>query len=192
MLKYPKVVLMLALLLFPAFPLNTAMASEISIETDPVTFPLGGYALHAFYRPEGMNRLSIGAGTYSLKLPDIFIGMDNNNSDKEWFVRINGGASLFVEYDLTEEKDRSFVGLQLASQEYRIENGGASSSFALFLSMLSIGYRWHVASSEHFYLKPWAGIGYQAKVRGDNCVGTQCYDIQPVVGFAAFHVGYTF
>ncbi|MBI5638575.1 MAG: hypothetical protein HZA03_11470 [Nitrospinae bacterium] len=192
MLKFFKVVLMLALLLFPAIPPNAAVASGISIETDPVTFPLSGYALHAFYRPEGISRLSIGAGTYSLKLPDIFIGMNSNNSDKGWSARINGGASLFVEYDLTEEKDTPYAGLQLGSQEYRIENGGASSSFAIFLAMLSIGYRWHIAGSEHFYLKPWAGVGYQSKVRGDNCVGAQCYDVQPALGFATFHVGYTF
>jgi hypothetical protein len=171
-------------------PINSAHAGEISVETDPSTFFLKGYAAHVFYQPDDNKLLRIGAGTYSLELPDFMVNLDSQNKHHGWTAKINSSVAFFLEYNLSENRSTSFVGLQLAQQNYRVSNQGGGSDFSNALAMLSFCYRWYV--TDHFYLKPWMGVGYQRKFSGDNCVAGQCYHVSPIMGFATFHAGYSF
>lgn len=166
-----------------------AQAGEISIETDPSTFVMKGYAAHVFYAPTESKSFRLGAGTYGLELPDIMVNMDARNANQGWSATILGSFALFAEYDLSSGRDSGYLGLQLAQQSYRVSNQSQSTDFNNDLLMLSYGYRWYFGQ---FYLKPWAGAGYQFEISGNNCAAGKCYDVSPFMGFITFHAGYSF
>jgi hypothetical protein len=166
----------------------------ISIETDPSTFLLKGYALHLRVKPAKSAHFQLGAGIYALDFPSLMINMNSANKDKGWSLRLKSAYALFGEYYFKEGGEKWFTGLQAGVQNYKITNAtasGKSSSYSNFLLMPSVGYNWHPFKVP-FYVKPWAGLGYTAKVSGNNSIEGTEYKIAPIIPFVTVHAGYTF
>lgn len=166
----------------------------ISVETDPSTFVFGGYALHVRVKPKKCTHLLLGAGTYALNMPSLMVNLNKENKGEDWEVRINSAFALFGEYYFKEANSKWFVGLQAGVQNYKIKNlrfTDASAKYSNLLLMPSIGYNWQPFKAP-FYVKPWLGLGYTAKIEGENSIGAKNYDIAPILPFATLHLGYTF
>jgi len=173
---------------------NTKNKTTFSIETDPSTFALGGYAIHIRIKPKNSQHLLIGAGSYATDFPGFLVNMNSENKDKGWNVRINSAYSLFGEYYFKEANSKWFLGLQAGVQNYKNSNDNVpnqESKYSNLLIMPSIGYNW-APFSFPLYVKPWFGIGYTSKISGSNSIGDLTYDISPIVPFIALHIGYTF
>ncbi len=166
---------------------------EVSVEVDPATFLFRGYGVHLRVKPAKSEHLLVGAGAYAMDFPDVFVDMNKHNRNKGWEVRLNQGAGIFAEYFFSEVNNKWFVGGQLAIQEYEIGNTWleGASKFTNGLIMPYAGYTWKPFDNG-FYLKPWAGIGLTSKFSGSDHLGSEVYDIAPIVMFATLHVGYTF
>lgn len=165
-----------------------------SVETDPSTFVLKGYAVHLRVKPAGENRLVFGVGTYALQLPPLMVDLNGKNRDKGWTVNMSSAYALFGEYYFDELSNKWFAALQVGAQNYRNTNaysGGAECSYTNLLVMPSVGYTWKPFAVP-MYFKPWFGVGYTRKISGSNTVSGSEYDISPLVPFATLHVGYTF
>ncbi len=167
-------------------------AATYSIEIDPATFGFKGYAFHLRFKPKNSEHAQLGLGVYAMDLPDVLVDLNKENKDKNWNARINKGFGLFGEYHFSEVNSKWFVGSQLAAQQFKIENKNLSGSqlFTNGLLMGYAGYTWKVG--QHFYIKPWAGIGYTTKLSGENVLDNLTYDIDPMMVFATLHLGYTF
>jgi hypothetical protein len=167
--------------------------TKISVEIDPATFAFGGYSAHLRLKPANWDHIQLGAGIYAMNFPDLFVGLNDNNKDKGWDVRLNLGVGLFGEYFFKEVNKGWFLGAQASMQEYRIENSNAEgqSTFTNGLIMAYGGYSLQPFSFP-LYFKPWAGVGYTDKISGKNTVGDLTYDISPISMFATLHIGYTF
>jgi hypothetical protein len=174
---------------------NAQQKTRISVETDPSTFILKGYALHVRIQPASCNKWLIGAGTYGLQLPDKIVDLNANNKNEGWNVRIRSAYALYGEYYFREANKRWFIGEQIGIQNFRVANdqeaAATSANFRNLLLMTYIGYSWHPWKGQ-FYIKPWAGLGYTNKISGSTTVGTMNYDVAPLFPFVTFHVGYTF
>lgn len=166
--------------------------SHIDIESDPTTFALSGYALHLRYSPEAMPQVRVGIGTYALEFPSAFVDINSENRDRGWQVEIDNAIGLFVEYSLQHASSGWFVGLQLAQQDFLIQNDSISgeASFTNNLFMPYAGYRFELDA--HWYTSLWGGVGYTETVSGNTQLGGLQYDVDPAVGFGALHVGYRF
>lgn len=187
-----------ASMLIGATFIGSAAASErntqISVETDPSTFSLGGYAAHLRISPTGMPHWVFGAGAYSLTFPDAMVDLNKNNRKEGWDVQLRQGLGLFGEYYFDPSNQGWFVGGQLAHHAFRIENANLVSGnqeFSNVLLMAHAGYRWFPLNNG-FYVQPWAGIGYTRKIGGSTTLGSDAYDIAAVMPFATMHVGYRF
>lgn len=173
---------------------STNSKTIISIETDPSTFVLNGYAAHFRIKPKNSTHFQFGAGTYALDFPSLMIDLNPDNKDKDWNVRIKSAYSLFGEYYFKEANSKWFVGLQTGVQNYEIKNDNISdkkNNYSNLLIMPSVGYTW-TPFKIPFYVKPWAGIGYTTKISGENKVSNLEYSISPIVPFVTLHVGYSF
>lgn len=165
---------------------------KIGVEVDPATFVFNGYGVHLRWQPKNTEHVLLGIGTYAMNMPDALVNFNANNKDKGWDVRLNQGYGLFTEYHFTEVNRKLFVGAQTGIQEFRIDKEGSKSEkFSNTLAMGYIGYTFK-PFDEHFYIKPWAGIGYVSKISGENVVENVKYDIDPITMFMTLHVGYTF
>ncbi|HMQ63773.1 MAG TPA: hypothetical protein PKE06_24025 [Flavilitoribacter sp.] len=145
-------------------------------------------------RPAGSLHLLVGAGAYALGFPDLMVGLDPKNKDKGWDVRIADAWSLFGEYYFDEAGRKWFAGLQAGIQNFRIRNEGlpgAESRYRNLILMPSVGYSWSPFRIP-VYIKPWVGIGYTAKVSGNNRIEGAEYNISPILPFATLHMGYVF
>ncbi len=161
-----------------------------SVEIDPATFLFEGYGVHIRVAPTESNQLLIGAGTYAMNFPDMLVDLNNQNKNKNWNVRLNQGYGLFGEYYFTETNNRWFVGMQLSTQQYKInQNGSEGSKYTNLLTMGYAGYSLPLGKSR-FYVKPWGGLGYSEKLRGSNQVGDQKYNIAALTYFMTLHLGY--
>jgi hypothetical protein len=171
---------------------NANSKTVVSVETDPSTFAFGGYALHLRIKPKSSKHLVIGAGTYALDLPAVMVDMNMKNKDKGWNVRINSAYSLFGEYYFSEANRKWFLGVQAGVQNYKNSNSGTERQemkYSSLVLMPSVGYNWYPFSIP-LYIKPWAGLGYTAKISGSNLIDGSEYDISPIIPFATLHVGY--
>ncbi len=191
----------LKLLIFLSFFSVTVFAQDLennnktqfSIEIDPVTFVLDGYAFHLRMNPANSKHLLIGIGTYAMNMPKEIININSKNKDKGWDVRLNQGYGLFGEYHFTKVNRKWFIGSQISFQEYKIEKNNTigNEKFQNLLFMGYGGYTWQPFNFD-LYIKPWAGIGYTSKISGNNNLGVFNYDVSPITMFATLHIGYTF
>ncbi len=166
----------------------------LSIETDPATFAFDGYAVHIRLTLPALPGWRFGAGTYAMDFPALLVDMNPDNKNQGWDVRLNSGIGLFTEYTPGGKSHGWFVGGQLALQDYQLGNpdsAAGQAEFKTLLMMLHTGYRWFPAG-DHFYLQPWAGLGYTQKLDGSAKLGSKEYDIAPVIPFITVHVGYRF
>lgn len=173
---------------------NAENKFTFSIETDPSTFALGGYAFHFRIKLKNSQHLTFGAGTYATDFPGFLVDLNADNKDKGWNVRINSAYSLFGEYYFKEANKKWFAGLQVGVQNYKNTNDNIpneESKYTNLLIMPSIGYNW-APFRFPLYFKPWLGLGYTTKISGDNSINNLTYEISPFVPFIAVHIGYTF
>jgi hypothetical protein len=177
----------------PAQDFANEHQATFSIETDPATFLLSGYALHFRMKPAEISRLVIGAGTYSMKLPTPIVNLNTNNKNEGWDVRIKNAYSLYAEYYFKEAFSKFFAGVQAGIQNYSVTktNEGVSSKYRTITFMPMIGYTW-LPFNFPLYIKPWMGVGYNAKIAGTTLVGSNEYEVPRLMPFFTFHVGYKF
>jgi hypothetical protein len=185
----------LMLLCWSALTVTAQSKTKFSIETDPSTFALKGYAIHIRIQPASCKRFLIGAGSYGLTLPDKMVDLNKNNRSEGWDVKIKSAYALYGEYYFKEANRGWFVGEQVGLQNFKISNdqeqSAVAADFRNLLLLTYIGYSWHPYKGR-FYIKPWAGLGYTNKITGSTTVGTKVYDVAPLFPFVTFHVGYTF
>lgn len=168
--------------------------TRVSIETDPATFVFNGYAAHVRIKPQRSKHWVIGAGAYALDLPSMMVDMNQKNKQMGWNVRIRSAFGLFGEYYLKTAGKKWFLGLQTSVQNYKITNdliAGREIKHSNFLIMPSVGYTWQPFKFP-FYVKPWAGLGYTAKITGDSSIDGKQYHISSFMAFATLHLGYRF
>jgi len=169
--------------------------TSYSIETDPSTFAFSGYAIHLRINPEFSSAWVFGAGTYALDYPDLLVDMNSDNKNKDWKIRISSAYSFFTEYYFDKANSKWFAGLQVGVQNFKISNSqynSLESNYSNLIIMPSIGYTWNPFSEVPIYIKPWAGLGYTAKISGENSIERLTYQIAPLVPFMTVHIGYTF
>lgn len=187
--------IVLSSLVLPLFGQNTQAASnhKISVEIDPATFAFGGYGLHLRLQPKASEHLLLGFGTYAMNMPKALVDLNPANRNLGWNVRLQQGHGLFAEYHFSMVNKGLFSGLQTSFQQYRIEHTTheGSETFSSLLGMAFIGYSWQ-PFDDHFYLKPWTGIGYVNQVSGHTQLASSEYDVAPITYFATLHLGYTF
>ncbi len=168
--------------------------NRFSLEIDPATYALGGYAVHLRMTTPALPGWRFGFGAYALDFPDLFVDMNPDNKDESWDVRLDSGIGLFAEFT-PGGKDRGwFAGGQVAVQRFQVGNeqeGTAQAEFSTLLLMIHTGYRWFPSASG-LYLQPWAGLGYAGKISGETQVGSRTYAVSPVVPFMTLHLGYIF
>lgn len=170
---------------------TSVQAQKISAEIDPATFIWKGYSMHLRIQPKETSKLLLGAGVYAMDLPKAMVNMNEKNRNNSWDVRIKNGFGLFGEYYFKDVNRKFFVGAQTSLQQYKITRENKSATHTNGLLMVYAGYSLPFFN-EHWYLKPWAGIGYTSKVNGSNEVNGTVYDINPLAMFATLHIGYTF
>lgn len=177
---------------------NGALAqgqTTYSIETDPATFVLNGYAAHVRVAPAALDHWVFGFGVYALDIPDVMVDMNSANKGQGWQPRLDQGLGLFAEYFFDPSRQGWFVGGQLALQDFRLANTntpGTGANYTNALLMAHTGYRWYPRGKQSWYMQPWLGVGYTRTISGQTTVGTQTYDVAPIVPFATLHVGYEF
>ena len=194
-----KKIIIVMVLLLPSIGLyaqeneEKSKKTEFSIEIDPATFAFKGYGIHLRIKPKNSDHLLIGAGAYAMDFPNVLVNLNENNKDQGWDVRLNQGYGLFGEYHFSEVNKKWFVGTQLAIQEYKIQKELyiGESSYTNILIMGTGGYTLQPFELP-LYFKFWGGVGYTAKIAGENVLGNAEYDISPLLLFGALHIGYTF
>ena len=167
--------------------------TTLSIEIDPATFALNGYAIHLRVKPKNTDHLLVGVGAYAMNFPSILVDMNDKNKADGWDVRLNQGYGLFGEYHFSEVNKKWYVGGQLAWQEYKIQKDyyDGESKYSNMLLMALGGYTLQPFDFG-LYFKFWGGVGYTAQIGGDNFIGDAVYDISPILLFGALHIGYQF
>ena len=169
-------------------------ARQWMVEVDPATFALGGFSAHARLEAAPGSKWVVGAGIYGLDLPKAMVDLDSKNRDEGWKVRLTFGAGLFMDRFLSRADRGLFVGIQVASQRYRLRNPQISPGETQYTSLLvmpRIGYVWRPGNS-HLYVMPWMGIGYTDKVSGSAQLADARYHLSHVAAFATVHVGWRF
>lgn len=180
--------------------------SIFSLEIDPIVpVVLHGFSGHVMWKPKHSNHLVYGlAIIVGGELPSFVINMNPKNKDQGWNYRINQGLGVEIEYYYKEVNTSWFSGLQLFTQEINLTNDNVPSVTEhrtnTGMAVITTGYKWYPFSKGHFYIKPWAGIGFSGVLKGafspevipNTIVRSYTYHISPITPYAAIHLGYTF
>lgn len=186
--------------------MKSEQRSTFSIEIDPfVPIVLHGFSGHVMWKPKKSNHFVFGlAIIIGGELPEFIINLNSKNKDMGWNYKINQGLGLEMEYYYKNANKSWFSGLQLITQEINLTNDNVPSvdehRTNIGMVVITTGYKWYPFKKEHFYLKPWAGIGFSGVLNGafssevipNTNVGTYTYDLAPITPYAALHLGYTF
>lgn len=170
-------------ILLTLFVTAASARAEVYVETDPSTFVLAGWSAHLRVGPASTPHWTFGLGGYALDLPSLIVEM--GNPDGGWDARIRVGYGVFVDRYFRDDRRGAFAGMQLALQHLRAERPGEEVRFIDALAMPRVGYTWFPFESG-FYLLGWVGVGVTAPIAGD----TRDYDVFPVIGFGAVHLGW--
>lgn len=207
--------LALALLLLVKFNSNAQtlnsdsikQKSTLSYEIDPIVpFALHAIGGHLVWKPKTSKHFVfllalIVKGT----MPNAILNLDAKNKNLGWHYKINQGMGIETEYYYKEANKGWFSGIQLFTQEINITNDNVPDvkkhRTNTGTAVITTGYKWYpFKKKKHFYLKPWAGIGYAGIISGafskeiipNTIVGSYEYHIQKFTPFATVHFGYTF
>jgi hypothetical protein len=186
--------------------LKSIQKSTFSVEIDPtVPIVLHGFSGHLMWKPKNSNHVVYGlAIIVGGELPSFVINLNSKNKDMGWNYKINQGLGLEMEYYYKQANIAWFSGLQLFTQEINLTNDNVPSveehRTNTGMAVITTGYKWSPFKSEHFYIKPWAGIGFSGVLNGafssevipNTEVGSYTYHISPVTPYAAIHLGYNF
>ncbi|MEZ4829953.1 MAG: hypothetical protein R3C61_27275 [Bacteroidia bacterium] len=167
--------------------------AEISFEIDPITFISKGYSAHLRIKPGASDHLLLGAGTYAMEMPAAIVNLTSGNKNQGWDVRLNQGYGLFGEHFFSEVNRKFFLGVQTGIQQYKLSNESLSGNVK-YTNALAMGYGGYAIQPFDFplYFKIWGGLGYTAKISGENVLQDKEYQIAPLSMFATLHIGYTF
>lgn len=185
---------------------NSIQKSTFSIEIDPfVPIVLHGFSGHFMWKPKKSNHFVYGlALIIGGELPDFVINLNSKNKDLGWNYKINQGLGIEMEYYYKNANIAWFSGVQLITQEINLTNDNVPSveehRTNIGMAVITTGYKWYPFKKNHFYFKPWAGIGFSGVLNGafssdvisNTDVGSYTYDIQTVTPYAAIHIGYAF
>lgn len=165
---------------------------RVLVETDPVTFVMGGYAAHVRI-PVPDTGFVVGAGLYGMQLPSFVAELHPDNAGEGYHLEIDKSYAAFVDYHFDGKPEGFFVGVQTALQRHRVTQGGdpAATEIGVALVMPRIGYLLRPFEGSGFYLLPWAGAGPALEVYRTNSVAEN-YESLPVLAFGTLHVGWAF
>lgn len=157
------------------------------------------------WKPKNSNHFVIGlAVIVGGELPSFIINLNSKNKDMGWNYKINQGFGLEIEYYFKKANKSWFSGLQFITQEINLTNDNVPAvdehRTNIGMAVITTGYKWYPLKKEHFYLKPWAGIGFSGVLNGafssevisNTDVGPYTYEIAPIAPYAALHIGYQF
>jgi len=177
-----------------------------SVEIDPIVpLVLNGIGGHLMWQPKKSKHFIYGFAFVAFgKMPKFIMDMDSENKDKGWHYKINQGFGIEAEYYYKKINTKWFSGIQMFTQEINLTNDNVPSVSEhrtnTGMMVLTSGYKWYPFKKEHFYIKPWAGIGYSSIINGafsskvvaNTYVGEYEYHIQKFTPFATIHLGYRF
>lgn len=186
--------------------LKAKQKSIFSVEIDPIVpILLHGFSGHIMWKPKKSNHVVYGLAIIAGgELPSFVINLNSKNKEMGWNYKINQGLGLEMEYYYKKANTSWFSGLQLLTQEINLTNDNVPSvdehRTNIGMAVITTGYKWYPFKKEHFYIKPWAGIGYSGVMKGafssevipNTIVGSYTYHISPITPYAAIHLGYTF
>ena len=165
--------------------------SVFSIEIDPIVpIILRGIGGHFIWQPKKSNHLVFGfAFIANGKMPDFIMNQNIQNKNKGWNYKINQGLGIESEYYFKHVNTGLFSGIQLFTQEINLTNDNVPTvkehRTNIGMAVVTTGYKYHPFKKKHFYLKPWAGIGYSSIIKGafsskiipNTVVGSYEYEI---------------
>ena len=180
--------------------------TEFSFEIDPIVpIVLNGLGGHLWWKPKGSKHFVYGLAIIALgTMPKMLIDANSKNKNLGWHYKINQGFGIEGEYYFKNANQNWFVGLQLFTNEINLTNDNVPEvkkhRTNMGMAVINAGYKWYPFKKEHFYLKPWAGIGYNgimkcafsSEVIHNTTIGNYTYNIQKFTPFATVHIGYKF
>jgi len=180
--------------------------SFFAVEVDPIVpVVLNGIGGHFMWQPKNAKHFVYGLAFVALgEKPDFILKTESKNKGKGWKYKINQGFGVEAEYYYKTTHKAWFTGIQLFTQEIDITNSNEPSvkehRTNTGMAVITTGYKWFPFRKQHFYLKPWGGIGYSGIIKGafsskvipNTIVGNYEYQIQKFTPFATVHVGYKF
>lgn len=171
---------------------NKIWADNFALEVDPATYVFGGYSAHLKYH--FAEKWELGLGTYAMTFPNLMNGLAISPTRSTTNLRITSAYALFIDRYLVESNQGLVVGMQFASQHFRLTDSTyspQSSTYNTTLVMPRIGYKYQFGTSG-FYVLPWMGVGYLAPSNSSATIGTQAFKIKNLLPFATIHIGYSF
>jgi hypothetical protein len=184
---------------------DTIPKSTFSAEIDPIVpIVLHGFSGHFMWEPKKSVHMVYGVAIMiGGELPSFVINLDSKNKDMGWNYQINQGLGLELEYYYKKANKAWFSGLQLLTQEIDLTNDNVPEvdehRTNIGMVVFTTGYKWYPFRKQHFYLKPWAGIGHTAVLNGafssdvipNTDVGEYTYHLASLSPYAALHMGFT-
>lgn len=168
---------------------SLAQAATVQLEVDPAPFALSGYAVHArMALPD--SPWTIGAGSYSMELPDMMVAMAPDNRDEGWSARIKPSVGVFVDRYKEVAADGRHLGVQVAVHRWEVGRDGETDDLTSILVMPRIGYVWTPFDDLGLYLDPWFGAGGTVPISDAAVASGETYQHFPVMVFGAVHVGW--
>jgi hypothetical protein len=168
---------------------------RVSIDTDPTTFPLGGFSGWVMAKPADTHHLRFGAGGFGLEFPSFLVPHLNRTGEDGWSLSVRA-VMAFAGYQVGDRRGL-YIGTYAGYLQSRHKRDGEMTTADRDNVTLlpCIGYQWfpfHEGSLRGAYVQPWVGATIWFPAGGTSTVGTHTFKDPYVIPIAAAHLGYEF
>lgn len=183
-------------LLALATPARAETPWRVSIDTDPTTFPLGGFSGWLMAKPAGTSHLRVGVGGFGIDFPSFLVPhLDRGTGEDGWGLTVRA-AMGFASYQFGDRRGW-YIGAYsgyLVSRHTREDTMGVADRDNITV-LPAVGYQWfpfHDGALKGVYVQPWAGATIWIPVGGTSTLGGKTFKDPFVIPLAAAHVGFEF
>ena len=186
----------LALAITPSLAAAEPIAPwRVSIDTDPTTYPLGGFSAWVMAKPAGTHHVRFGAGGFGLDFPSFLVPHLNRTGEDGWSLGVRA-VMAFAGYQIGDRRGL-YIGTYAGYLQSRHQRAGEMTTADRDnLTVLPcIGYQWFpfaTGSLRGAYVQPWLGATIWFPTGGSATVGTHTFKDPYVIPIAAAHLGYEF
>ncbi len=181
----------------PTAPEASALAAapkqprlRISVEVDPADYLVyGGWGGFIGIRPAATGRWRFRLGGGAATLPDVAV--ENNDNNQGWKQEINPVVTLAAHRYFGGGRGGFFVGAVggWSSITFTAPSGGDVDVRNVFAGV-DVGYRWFPSKRLGLVITPHLGAIVPLYKSSEPTVGTETYDLMPVIPLPQLLIGY--
>lgn len=182
--------ILLLFLSLVAYTINAqdTLKNRFAVSADLSPFYFNGYSAKVSYLPKKHPKTELAVEVFSMKIPDVVINLNKENTGKGWLETIKLGTAIYFDKKIGSKRNSFWMGGGLVLLNHEVQKLGIKNTFQQLEYLARINYKYYPFKTINFYLNPYFAIAARHKVNGSN----GDYQLTPLLIIPSVYVSWEF